>query len=160
MELCEQLVLVEEPIPVLSEGCSTVVALPKFERVAPFARASHIDVELRLSTVDDPGLHDQPPESFRESRLADLGAVLASELEWPRPCVLSMPGANMPAWEKRRILIWGKTSPQLSSRYIETVCTGGVFEDGAPVRLYPIPFRYLDDQDRFKKNPSLPAPPV
>jgi hypothetical protein len=47
--------------------------------------------------------------------------------------------------EKRRILIWGKTSPELSSKYVETVCTAGVFEDGSPVRLYPIPYRYLED---------------
>jgi len=34
----------------------------------------------------------------------------------------------------------------LSSKYIETVCTAGVWEDGSPVRLYPIPYRYLDQQ--------------
>ena len=42
-----------------------------------------------------------------------------------------------------RILIWGKTAPELSTKYTETVCTAGVLEDGKPVRLYPIPFRYL-----------------
>ena len=48
-------------------------------------------------------------------------------------------------YEEKRVLIWGKTYPELSSKYFETVCTGGVFEDGSPVRLYPIPFRYLDE---------------
>lgn len=53
-------------------------------------------------------------------------------------------------WEEKRILIWGKTYPEISSKYYETVCTGGVFENGDFIRLYPIPFRYLDDA-RFAK---------
>lgn len=49
-------------------------------------------------------------------------------------------------YQRKRILIWTKTYPELSSKYIETVCTAGVCEDGSPVRLYPIPYRYLDQQ--------------
>lgn len=45
--------------------------------------------------------------------------------------------------QRERILIWGKTYPELSSKYLETVCTAGVTETGRPVRLFPIPFRYL-----------------
>jgi hypothetical protein len=52
--------------------------------------------------------------------------------------------------ETHRILIWGKTYPELSARYTQTVCTGGILEDGRPVRLYPIPYRYLDGEQRFK----------
>lgn len=52
-------------------------------------------------------------------------------------------------YEEKRILIWGKTYPELSSKYTETVCTGGVLEDGSPVRLYPIPFRYLEGEKKF-----------
>lgn len=53
---------------------------------------------------------------------------------------------------KRRILIWGKTYPELSTKYFETVCCGGVFEDtGQPVRLYPIPYRYLEGDGQFSK---------
>lgn len=52
--------------------------------------------------------------------------------------------------EKRRILIWGKTYPELSDSYEETVCTGGCFEDGSPVRIYPVPFRYLSDFKQYK----------
>ena len=49
------------------------------------------------------------------------------------------------AWRRRRILIWGKTRPELSKSYREIVCTGGVFEDTKRlVRLYPIPLRYLE----------------
>jgi hypothetical protein len=58
----------------------------------------------------------------------------------------------MAAWEKRRILIWGKTRPELSRKYGELVCTGGVFEDSKRfVRLYPIPLRFMDDEHLFAK---------
>lgn len=55
-------------------------------------------------------------------------------------------------WERRRILIWGKTRPELSKTYREIVCTGGVFADTKRlVRLYPIPLRYMDDEQVFRK---------
>lgn len=43
-----------------------------------------------------------------------------------------------------RVLIWGKTYPELSTQYAETVCTAGVRADGTPIRLYPVPLRYLE----------------
>lgn len=61
-------------------------------------------------------------------------------------------------WERRRILIWGKTRPELSRTYREIVCTGGVFEDTRKlVRLYPIPLRYLDDEKYFSKYQWIEA---
>src|SRR4051794_27995252 len=63
----------------------------------------------------------------------------------------------MPAFESQRLLIWGKTAPELSTRYFETVCTGAVLESGAPIRLYPIPFRYLSQEDKFKKYQWITA---
>jgi hypothetical protein len=51
-----------------------------------------------------------------------------------------------PGYTERKILIWGKTYPELSKKYIETVCTAGVLESGKPVRLYPITYRYLNDE--------------
>ncbi len=55
-------------------------------------------------------------------------------------------------WERRKILIWGKTRPELSTKYKEIVCTGGVFADTKRlVRLFPIPMRFLKDQNAFKK---------
>lgn len=61
-------------------------------------------------------------------------------------------------WERRRILIWGKTRPELSKAYRETVCTGGVFADTKRlVRLYPIPLRYIDDEQVFKKYQWIEA---
>lgn len=61
-------------------------------------------------------------------------------------------------WERRRILIWGKTRPELSKTYREIVCTGGVFEDTRRlVRIYPVPLRYLDDEKVFKKYQWIEA---
>ncbi|MEZ4379389.1 MAG: hypothetical protein R3B35_14015 [Gemmatimonadales bacterium] len=49
-----------------------------------------------------------------------------------------------PAFENIEVMIWGKTYPELSARHVETVCTGGIrLDTGAPVRLYPVPFRYM-----------------
>jgi len=52
---------------------------------------------------------------------------------------------------RERVLITVKTYPTLSRKYGELVCTAGVREDGSWVRLYPIPFRLLDYQERYAK---------
>ncbi|REJ88262.1 MAG: hypothetical protein DWQ35_19985 [Planctomycetota bacterium] len=44
-----------------------------------------------------------------------------------------------------------KTYPAVSQKYVETVCTGGVDRDGSFVRLYPIPFRFLDSEEQYKR---------
>ena len=69
---------------------------------------------------------------------------------------------------KERILITVKTYPTLSRKYGETVCTAGIREDGSWVRMYPVPFRRLDEEQQYKKfdwlecqllrNPSDPRP--
>jgi hypothetical protein len=61
-------------------------------------------------------------------------------------------------WKRRRILIWGKTRPELSKTYREIVCTGGIFEDTKSlVRLYPIPLRYMNNEQVFKKYQWIEA---
>lgn len=52
---------------------------------------------------------------------------------------------------RERILITVKTYPTLSTKYGETVCTAGIREDGSWVRLYPVPFRRLDEEQQYKK---------
>lgn len=52
---------------------------------------------------------------------------------------------------KERILITVKTYPTLSKKYGETVCTAGMRADGSWVRLYPVPFRRLEDTEQYKK---------
>lgn len=56
----------------------------------------------------------------------------------------------MNVWKQENILIIGKAYPEPSKKYIETVCTGGIAEDGSLVRLYPIPFRYWAEEKRYK----------
>jgi hypothetical protein len=53
--------------------------------------------------------------------------------------------------EKERVLITVKTYPTLSRKYGETVCTAGVREDGSWVRIYPVPFRRLDEKQQYSK---------
>jgi hypothetical protein len=52
---------------------------------------------------------------------------------------------------KERVLITVKTYPTLSRKYGETVCTAGVREDGTWARIYPVPFRRLDEKEQYSK---------
>lgn len=52
---------------------------------------------------------------------------------------------------RERILIAVKTYPTISKKYGELVCTAGLREDGSWVRIYPVPFRRLDDYLHYKK---------
>lgn len=53
--------------------------------------------------------------------------------------------------KKEKILITVKTYPTLSTKYGETVCTAGLREDGTWVRIYPVPFRRLEEAQQYKK---------
>lgn len=52
---------------------------------------------------------------------------------------------------RERVLITVKTYPTLSRKYGETVCTAGVREDGTWMRIYPVPFRRLDEAEQYRK---------
>lgn len=52
---------------------------------------------------------------------------------------------------RERVLITVKTYPTLSRKHGETVCTAGVREDGSWVRIYPVPFRRLDEAEQYRK---------
>ena len=52
---------------------------------------------------------------------------------------------------RERVLITVKTYPTLSRKYGETVCTAGVREDGSWVRIYPVPFRRLGEEEQYRK---------
>lgn len=61
-------------------------------------------------------------------------------------------------WERKEILICVKTYPEYSSKYTETVCTAGILADTKRlIRLYPVPFRYLGGDQRFKKYQWISA---
>jgi hypothetical protein len=52
---------------------------------------------------------------------------------------------------KERVLILCKTYPSPSSKYAETSCVAGMTEEGKLIRLYPVPFRLISDEQQFKK---------
>lgn len=54
-------------------------------------------------------------------------------------------------WKRKRILITVKAYPTYSKKYFETVCTAGITEEGQWIRLYPLPFRFLSKEQKFKK---------
>lgn len=49
-----------------------------------------------------------------------------------------------------RILVTVRTYPNLSTKYIETVCTGGINDKGEWRRLYPVPFRHLEEEKQYR----------
>jgi hypothetical protein len=55
------------------------------------------------------------------------------------------------AFQRTKILILCKTYPSPSARNIETSCVAGMTTEGRLLRLYPVPFRLLNDQSQFKK---------
>ena len=59
--------------------------------------------------------------------------------------------------KKEKVFIVVKTYPTISQKYIETVCTAGFREDGSWIRLYPIPFRFLQKEQRYKKYQWIEA---
>ena len=56
----------------------------------------------------------------------------------------------MKSWNER-ILILCKTYPSPSSKYAETSCVAGMTENGDLIRLFPVPFRLIGDEQQFKK---------
>jgi len=53
--------------------------------------------------------------------------------------------------EKKKVYIVVKTYPTISKEYSELVCTAGVLDDGSWIRLYPVPFRKLDFDQKYPK---------
>lgn len=52
---------------------------------------------------------------------------------------------------KARVLILCKTYPVPSSKYSETSCVAGMTEQGKLIRLFPVPFRLISDDQQFRK---------
>lgn len=52
---------------------------------------------------------------------------------------------------KEKILITVKSYPTLSKKYAELVCTAGVNEAGQWRRIYPVQFRQLNIEEKYKK---------
>lgn len=58
----------------------------------------------------------------------------------------------------RKVFITVKTYPTLSKSYDELVCTAGILDDGTWVRVYPLPFRKLDYENRYQKYQWMELP--
>lgn len=58
----------------------------------------------------------------------------------------------------RKVFITVKTYPTLSKKYDELVCTAGILDNGSLVRIYPLPFRKLDYENRYKKYQWMELP--
>jgi hypothetical protein len=52
---------------------------------------------------------------------------------------------------KARILVLCKTYPSPSGKHVETSCVAGMEVNGRLLRLFPIPFRFIEDDKQFKK---------
>jgi hypothetical protein len=63
----------------------------------------------------------------------------------------------MTLYTKKKILITVKTYPLPSRKTIEASCTAGITEDGNWIRLFPLPFRYLEYSRQFKKYQWIEA---
>ena len=54
-------------------------------------------------------------------------------------------------WEKKKIFITARTYPTPARKGAEVSCTAGITEDGEWIRLFPVPYRFLDSDRRFSK---------
>jgi hypothetical protein len=54
-------------------------------------------------------------------------------------------------WSKRRVLIAVRTYPVPATKGIEVSCTAAITDDGQWMRLFPVPYRFLDNDKRFHK---------
>lgn len=54
-------------------------------------------------------------------------------------------------YEQKRVLITARTYPTPARKGVEASCTAGVTHDGKWIRLFPIPYRFLSWDKRFRK---------
>jgi hypothetical protein len=52
---------------------------------------------------------------------------------------------------KKRVLITVRTYPVPAQKGVEVSCTAGVTDDGKWIRLFPLPYRLLEDASKFTK---------
>ncbi len=64
---------------------------------------------------------------------------------------------NQTGQEIKKVLITARTYPVPSKSQIEVSCTAGITEDGHWIRLFPIPYRFLDSDQHFRKYQCITA---
>ena len=57
----------------------------------------------------------------------------------------------MSIWTKQRVLIAVRTYPVPARSGAEVSCTAGITTDGKWIRLFPLPYRFLEEDQRFRK---------
>ncbi len=57
----------------------------------------------------------------------------------------------MPDWVRKRVLITVRTYPVPAQKNIEVSCSAGVTAEGEWMRLFPVPYRWMDYDRRFAK---------
>jgi hypothetical protein len=57
-----------------------------------------------------------------------------------------------PDIEKRKVFIVVRTYPTPARQGVEVSCTAGITEAGKWFRLFPVPYRFLDSERRFKSG--------
>lgn len=62
-----------------------------------------------------------------------------------------------PGWTKKTVLITARTYPVPSRKSVEVSCTAGITDDGKWIRLFPVPYRFLDQDKRFRKYQHIEA---
>jgi hypothetical protein len=60
-------------------------------------------------------------------------------------------------WVEKKVLITVRTYPVPSKKQIEVSCTAGITDDGKWIRLYPVPYRFLNPDKRFSKYQCIEA---
>ena len=63
----------------------------------------------------------------------------------------------MSLYERKRILITVRTYPTPAWQGIEVSCTAGMTNDDEWIRLFPIPYRFLSEDKRFRKYQWIEA---
>ena len=61
----------------------------------------------------------------------------------------------VPQQRRERILVTVRTYPTPSQKDIEVSCTAGVTSGGKLIRLFPIPYRFMDGAKRFHKYQEI-----
>ena len=60
-------------------------------------------------------------------------------------------------WTNKKLLITARTYPTPSKKSIEVSCTAGIQDDGTWIRLFPVPYRFLNPDKRFRKYQYIEA---
>lgn len=61
-------------------------------------------------------------------------------------------------YSKKKVLITVRTYPVPARKGVEVSCTAGIADDGNWIRLFPLPYRLMADDKKFKKYEWIEVP--